>query len=141
MASAAFENGKKIRVPVSSDRDLVTARREGRVMAEQLGFTATEATLVATAISELARNIVNYARNGEIQIGLINNGSRRGITVVACDQGPGIADIQLALQPGYSTSGSLGLGLPGVRRIMDEFDISSELGRGTTITVVKWKRR
>jgi serine/threonine-protein kinase RsbT len=141
MASAAFENGKKIRVPVSSDRDLVTARREGRVMAEQLGFTATEATLVATAISELARNIVNYARNGEIQIGLINNGSRRGITVVACDQGPGIADIKLALQPGYSTSGSLGLGLPGVRRIMDEFDISSELGRGTTITVVKWKRR
>src|SRR5438445_12384021 len=103
MASAAFEDGRKIRVPVSSDRDLVTARREGRVMAEQLGFTATEATLVATAISELARNIVNYAGNGEIQIGLINDGSRRGITVVACDQGPGIADIKIAVQPGYST--------------------------------------
>jgi len=110
-------------------------------MAEQLGFTAIDATLVATAISELARNIINYAVDGEIQIGLINDGSRRGISVVACDQGPGIADIKLAVQPGYSTSGSLGLGLPGVRRIMDEFNISSEPGRGTTVTVVKWKRR
>jgi serine/threonine-protein kinase RsbT len=141
MASAAFETGRQICVAVSSDRDLVTARREGRVMAEQLGFTAIDATLVATAISELARNIINYAVDGEIQIGLINDGSRRGISVVACDQGPGIADIKLAVQPGYSTSGSLGLGLPGVRRIMDEFNISSEPGRGTTVTVVKWKRR
>ncbi len=133
MASAAFESGKKIRIPVASDGDLVTARREGRVMAEQMGFTASEATLVATAISE--------PRNGEIQLGLINDSSRRGITIVASDQGPGIADIKLATQPGYSTSGGLGLGLPGVRRIMDEFSISSELGRGTTITVIKWKRR
>ncbi len=141
MAIAAFEKGKKIRVPVSSDSDLVTARREGRIMAEQAGFTAVEATLVATAISELARNIVNYARSGEIQLDLIDDGGRTGIAVVACDRGPGIADIKLAIQPGYSTSGSLGLGLPGVRRIMDEFSISSELGHGTTITVVKWKRR
>src|SRR5260221_12279321 len=141
MASAAFESGKKIRIPVASDGDLVTARREGRVMAEQLGFTASEATLVATAISELARNIVNYAKNGEIHVSLVKDGGRRGISVVARDQGPGIADIKVAMQPGYSTSGGLGLGLPGVRRIMDEFDINSEPGRGTTISVTKWRRR
>jgi serine/threonine-protein kinase RsbT len=137
----AFEYEKEIRVPVSSDIDLVTARREGRVMAEQLGLSASEATLVATAISELARNIVNYARNGEIHISMINDGGKRGISVVARDQGPGIADVKLALQAGYSTSNGLGLGLPGVRRIMDEFDIASESGRGTTITVTKWKWR
>lgn len=141
MASVAFESEKEVRVPVSTDMDLVTARREGRVMAEQLGLSASEATLVATAISELARNIVNYARKGEIHVSLINDGGRRGISVVARDQGPGIADIKLAMQPGYSTSNGLGLGLPGVRRIMDEFDIASEPGRGTTIAVTKWKRR
>jgi serine/threonine-protein kinase RsbT len=141
MASVAFESEKEVRVPVSSDFDLVTARREGRLMAEQLGFSASEATLVATAISELARNIVNYARKGEIHVALVNDGGRRGISVVARDHGPGIADIKLAVQSGYSTSGGLGLGLPGVRRIMDEFDIVSEAGLGTTITVTKWKRR
>jgi len=141
MASVAFESEKEVRVPVSSDFDLVTARREGRAMAEQLGFSASEATLVATAISELARNIVNYARKGEIHVALVNDGGRRGISVVARDHGPGIADIKLAVQSGYSTSGGLGLGLPGVRRIMDEFDIVSEPGLGTTITVTKWKRR
>jgi serine/threonine-protein kinase RsbT len=141
LPGVALEYEKDVRVPVSSDIDLVTARREGRLMADQLGFSASEATLVATAISELARNIVNYARNGEIHVSLVNNGVKRGIIVVARDQGPGIADIKLAMQAGYSTSGGLGLGLPGVRRIMDEFDIASEPGRGTTITVTKWKRR
>ncbi|HEX7812397.1 MAG TPA: anti-sigma regulatory factor [Burkholderiales bacterium] len=141
MASKASEPKKEVRVPVSSDNDLVTARREGRFMAEQLGLSSSEATLVATAISELARNIVSYARNGEIHICLINNGVRRGITIVARDEGPGIADTKLAVQAGYSTSGGLGLGLPGVRRIMDEFEINSEPGRGTTITITKWTRR
>jgi len=141
MTSQPSEHVKEVRVPVASDNDLVIARREGRGMAEQMGLSASEATLVATAISELARNIVSYARKGEIHICLINNGSRRGITIVARDQGPGIADTKLAVQAGYSTSGGLGLGLPGVRRIMDEFDISSEPGRGTTITVTKWTRR
>lgn len=141
MASNAFEHRKEVRVPVSTDSDLVTARREGRVMAEQMGLSSSEATLVATTISELARNIVSYARKGEIHICLINDGSRRGITIVARDQGPGIADIKLAMQAGYSTSGGLGLGLPGVRRIMDEFDINSGPDRGTTITVTKWTRR
>jgi serine/threonine-protein kinase RsbT len=139
--SVSFNLEKEIRVPMSSDIDLVIARREGRAMAEQLGLSSSEATLVATAISELARNIVNYAKRGEIHLCLVSNGTKRGLSVVARDQGPGIADIRLALQAGYSTSGGLGLGLPGVRRIMDEFDIASEPGRGTTITVIKWKRR
>lgn len=130
-----------IRVPVASDGDLVAARREGRILAEKLGFSASEATLVATAISELARNIVNYAGSGEIDIALNNNAGKHGITVVARDKGPGIEDVKLAMREGYSTSGGLGLGLPGVRRIMDEFDIISERGRGTVITVTKWKRR
>ncbi len=128
-------------IPVQSDNDLVIARRKGRVMAEQLGFSVSEATLVATAISELARNIVTYAGNGEIFLSLVNNGERQGIAIIARDKGPGIADTRLAIQEGYSTSGGFGLGLPGVRRIMDEFEIVSELGQGTTITVTKWKRR
>ena len=135
----ASESGTEVRVPVASETDLVLARRKGRAMAEELGLSPTEATLVATAISELARNIVHYAQSGEILLRLVNHGDRRGITIEARDQGPGIADTRLAVQEGYSSSGGLGLGLPGVRRIMDQFDITSELGRGTTITVTKWK--
>ena len=137
----AVESEKEVRVSVSSDIDLVTARRQGRVMAEQLGFSASEATLVATAISELARNIVNYAKRGEIHVSLVNDGAKRGISIVATDQGPGIADVRLAMQSGFSTSGGLGLGLPGVKRIMDEFDIVSGPGNGTRIAVTKWKWR
>ena len=137
----AVEHEKEVRVSVSSDIDLVTARREGRVMAEQLGFSSSEATLVATAISELARNIVNYAKKGEIHVRLVNDGIKRGISIVASDSGPGITDIRLAMQSGYSTSGGLGLGLPGVKRIMDEFDLVSAPGKGTTIAVTKWKWR
>jgi serine/threonine-protein kinase RsbT len=126
-------------VSISSDVDLVIARRKGRALAEESGFSPSDATLVATAISELARNIVTYAGSGEILIGLVNGADRLGITVIARDRGPGIADIKLAVREGYSTSGGLGLGLPGVRRIMDEFDIVSEPGDGTTVTTVKWK--
>jgi serine/threonine-protein kinase RsbT len=131
----------EVRVPVLSDNDLVVARRSGRTLATQAGFSSGEATLVATAISELARNIVSYAGTGEIALRLNSFDSKVGVTVVASDQGPGIADIRLAIQEGYSTSGGLGLGLPGVKRIMDEFDIVSGPGQGTTITVTKWKRR
>lgn len=128
-------------VPVASDTEIVNARRHGRSLAEEMGFSATEATLVATAISELARNIVHYAGTGEIQLGKVNGGERRGIAIIARDSGPGISDLQLAMRDGFSTSGGLGLGLPGVRRIMDEFDIDSKLGAGTTVTTIKWKRR
>lgn len=140
MASVRSEPEGGKCVQVASDDDLVAARREGRLLAEQLGFSTSEATLVSTAISELARNIVSYARRGEIQVRLIHNGNKRGINIVARDEGPGITDISLAMREGYSTSGGLGIGLPGVRRIMDEFDIASDLGRGTTITITKWKR-
>jgi len=140
MASVPSEPENRKCVPVASDDDLVVARREGRILAEQLGFSTSEATLVATAISELARNIVSYARRGEIQVSLVHNGNKRGINIVARDEGPGIPDINLAMREGYSTSGGFGIELPGVRRIMDGFDIASDVGRGTTITITKWKR-
>jgi serine/threonine-protein kinase RsbT len=126
-------------VAVASVNDIVTARMQGRIIAEQLGFSVGEATLVATAISELARNIVQYAGNGDILLRSISDGSRSGIVVVARDQGPGIGDVKRAVRSGYSTSGGLGLGLPGVRRIVDDFQIVSEPHVGTTITVIKWK--
>jgi len=128
----------EIRVAIHSDQDIVGARQKGRALAIQLGFSAAEATLVATAISELARNIITYARKGEIRLQTIENSARQGIVVTASDEGPGIRDIQQALRDGFSTSGSLGLGLPGVRRLMDEFQIESQSGRGTTVTVKKW---
>ena len=127
-------------MPIVSDRDLVEARHKGRALAEQFGFSSSDLTLIATAISELARNIILYAKKGEIIVQVVNSGPRLGMAVIARDDVPGIADIERALQVGYSTSGSLGLGLPGVRRIMDEFDVVSKLGRGTSVTVKKWKR-
>jgi serine/threonine-protein kinase RsbT len=129
----------EIRVAINSDQDIVGARQKGRTLAAELGFSSADATLIATAISELARNIVSYARRGEIQLHKIQNAVRQGIMVIASDEGPGIRDIRQALRDGFSTSGSLGLGLPGVRRLMDEFEIASQPGRGTTVTVKKWR--
>src|SRR5579864_1017424 len=128
-----------VRIPISCDVDIVKARQEGRRLAEDVGFVFTELALIATAISELARNIVRYAKSGEIVIRPITNSARRGIQIVAQDRGPGIRDVEQALQTGFSTAGGLGLGLPGVRRLMDEFDIQSKLGQGTTVRVTKWK--
>lgn len=128
-----------IRVPINSDKDIVAARQKGRTLALSLGFSETDSTLIATAISELARNIVTYAKKGEVRIRIAKDSSRRGILVIAKDKGSGIANIKLALQDGFSTSGSLGLGLPGVKRLVDEFDIVSGPGRGTVVTIRKWK--
>jgi serine/threonine-protein kinase RsbT len=127
-------------VPITTDTDVVVARQKGRELAAELGFVSTDSTLLATAISELARNIVRYAKHGEIVIAPIQSGDRVGITVVARDKGPGIASILLAMQDGYSTSGGLGLGLPGVKRLMDEFHLASDANVGTTVTIKKWKR-
>jgi serine/threonine-protein kinase RsbT len=127
------------KVPINSERDIVLARQKGRALATELGFSVGNATLIATAISELARNIVSYAGNGEIVMRVVRDSDRTGITIVASDSGPGIADLTLALRDGFSTSGSLGIGLPGARRLMDEFDINSQPGRGTIIKVTKWK--
>lgn len=129
----------EIRVQIGSDQDIVVARHRGRSLAAELGFSSGEATLIATAISELARNILTYAKTGEIRLKMIHGSIRKGIQVIAHDQGPGIANVEQALRDGFSTSGSLGLGLPGVMRLVDEFQLDSQKCRGTTVTVKKWK--
>lgn len=128
-----------IRVPINSDKDIVAARQKGRMLALSIGFSETDSTLIATAISELARNIVTYAKKGEVQLRAERDTTRAGILVIAKDSGSGISNIKQALQDGFSTSGSLGLGLPGVKRLVDEFDIVSGTGRGTVVTIRKWK--
>jgi serine/threonine-protein kinase RsbT len=125
-------------VPIGSAADIVSARQQGRSLASRLGFSPSELTVIATAISEVARNIVEYAGGGEIRLSLCQQGGRLGICVVACDKGPGIPDVERALRDGYSTHKGLGLGLPGARRLMDEFEIVSEVGTGTTVTMKKW---
>ena len=136
MKEALIES--ETRVPIDSDTDIVAARQNGRELAGWCGFPATDLALVSTAISELARNIVSYAARGEIILRLVDDGYKRGVEVRAADTGPGIPDVALAMRDGFSTSGSLGLGLPGVRRLMDEFEIISEFGRGTMVTARKW---
>jgi RNA polymerase sigma factor (sigma-70 family) len=130
----------EVRIPIRGDADVVTARQQGRELAAQAGFSATELTIIATAISEIARNIVMFADRGELVVSLVGEPSRQGVTVVARDVGPGIPDPERALQDGYSGYGGLGLGLPGSRRLMDEFELTTELDKGTTITMTKWRR-
>jgi serine/threonine-protein kinase RsbT len=125
-------------VAIRSDADIVAARQLGRALAQQVGFANSDLTVIATAISELGWNILEYAGSGEILLRSARSGGKQGVVVVARDQGPGIADVSLAMQDGYSTSNGLGLGLPGTRRLMDEFSIDSVVGKGTTVTVKKW---
>jgi serine/threonine-protein kinase RsbT len=125
-------------VAIQNSRDIVAARQKGRTLALEIGFTPTEAILVATAISELSRNILLYARNGFIRLERVEKAGARGISIVAEDQGPGIQDLRRATTGGYSTSGGLGLGLPGVRRLMDEMEVRSEPDKGTIVTATKW---
>jgi serine/threonine-protein kinase RsbT len=125
-------------VVITTDGDIVAAREMGRTLVSRLGFSATEITLVATAVSELARNIVLYAKSGEIVLRPLGDEERKGILVIARDQGPGIPDLQQALRGGYSTRGGAGLGLCGTRRLMDEFEIASTAGSGTTVAVKMW---
>ncbi len=127
-------------VAIRSESDIVAARQKGRQIAADLGFRATDTILVATVISELARNIVRYAKAGDIILEKTENGSTNGIAITARDDGPGIWNIERAMQVGYSTSGGLGLGLPGVRRLMDEFEVISKVGEGTTVKTKKWNR-
>jgi serine/threonine-protein kinase RsbT len=128
-------------VPIGSDEDMVKARAEGRALAARLGFSRTDATLVATAISEVARNMVVHAEGGEIVMTPVYDDSRYGLVVIARDRGPGIRDVAAAMQDGYGSSNGLGLGLPGARRLMDEFHVESEVGSGTTVTMKKWRVR
>jgi RNA polymerase sigma factor (sigma-70 family) len=129
-----------LRFPVGADADVVTARQGVRELAARAGFTRTEQTVVATAVSEVARNIVKFAGRGAVVLELID-GPRPGIRVTARDAGPGIPDLDEALRDGYSTYHGLGIGLPGARRLMDEFEIVTEPGVGTTVTMSKWQQR
>ena len=128
-----------VQVLINAEVDIVAARQEGRAMAERSGFNrSSELAAIATAISELARNIVEYALPGEITISSITKSGKKGIEIVASDHGPGIPDVEMAMTDGYSTGGGLGLGLPGVTRLMDDFEIHSAPGNGTNVTTRKW---
>lgn len=129
----------EVRVAITTDADLVTARAEGRAMAERLGFPRPDPTLIATAISEVARNIVVHAGRGEIVLEPFDEPDRYGLVVIASDEGPGIRDVEAALRDEYSARGGLGLGLAGARRLMDDFELASDAESGTTVTMRKWR--
>jgi serine/threonine-protein kinase RsbT len=131
----------EVRVAIVSDADLVTARAEARAMAERLGFPRPDPTLIATAISEVGRNIVVHVGRGEIVLKPFEDADRYGVVVIARDEGPGIRDVEAALRDDYSGRGGLGLGLPGARRLMDDFELTSDAETGTTVTMRKWRFR
>ena len=131
----------EIRVPIQTDADLVTARAQGRALAQRLGFRPPDPTLIATAISELARNLVMHVGHGEIIMRPLLEHRRYGVLVIVRDDGEGIPDVDAALDVGHASRGGLGLGLPGARRLMDEFEVESELGKGTTVMMRKWRVR
>jgi serine/threonine-protein kinase RsbT len=133
-----MENNNEAHVAINSAADIVVARQKGRALALELGFDGSDLTLIATAISEVARNIVTHAEKGEIVVAPATLGSRRGLQIIARDAGPGIKDIPKAMQYGYSTNKGLGVGLPGAKWLMDDFDIESKVGKGTTVTMKKW---
>ena len=127
-------------MPIRSESDIITTRRTVREVAQRLGFGITDVTRIVTATSELARNVVLYAGAGVIRWRELGISGKVGVELTLEDHGPGIADIEQVMQEGYTTSGGLGLGLPGTKRLMDEFEIASEVGKGTRVTVRKWRR-
>ena len=131
----------EIHLSIETDADLVIARAEGRALAQRLGFRPPDPTLIATAISELARNLVVHVGHGEIIMRPLLDDRRYGMLVIVRDEGEGIPDVDAALGLGHASRGGLGLGLPGARRLMDEFEVESELGKGTTVTMRKWRVR
>jgi anti-sigma regulatory factor (Ser/Thr protein kinase) len=131
----------EVRVAIETNGDLVPARAEARALALRLGFSRTDATLIATAVSEIARNIVVHVGRGEIVMHAVDEDMRYGLVVVARDEGPGIRDLAAALEHGYAGRGGLGLGLPGARRLMDEFEVATAIDEGTTVTMTKWRVR
>ena len=128
------------KVDINDEYDIVKARTGGKQLASMIGLGMVDQSRIATAVSELARNIVLYAGNGVITFSQIEEDDEPGLEIIFTDDGPGISDIEQAMQDGYTSGGGLGLGLPGTRRLMDEFVIESEVGRGTTITIRKWRR-
>jgi serine/threonine-protein kinase RsbT len=124
---------------IENELDIIAARRRAKEVAEELGFSTVDQVRIATAISELARNIVLYAKEGSIVVRALREGDRQGLEILVADNGPGIPNVELAMTDGYSTSGGLGAGLPGARRLMDTFRLDSQLGQGTKIVARKWK--
>ena len=131
---------KPIQLDIHQEGDIVMARQEGRQLAQELGFGLADQTRIATAISELVRNVVRYAGRGTITLKAIEAGIKKGLEVVVADEGPGIEDMELAMQDGYSTGGGLGAGLPGTKRLVHEFEIVSQPGLGATVTIRMWLR-
>ena len=125
-------------VAINTSDDIVAARKAGHELALDLGFSLTDVTMIATAISEIARNITSYAGRGEVRVAVADREGRRALVVRAEDDGPGIADIDRAMEDGYTTGRGLGMGLPGARRLMDRLVVESALGRGTVIEMWKW---
>jgi serine/threonine-protein kinase RsbT len=128
----------EIVVAINNPDDIVDARKAGHQLALDLGFSLTDVTMIATAISEVARNITSYAGHGAVRVSVADREGRQALVIRAEDEGPGIADIERAMEDGYSTGRGLGLGLPGARRLMDQLIVESELGRGTVIEMWKW---
>lgn len=126
-------------MPLSSADDVVRVRRQVRDVAIAAGFSLVDQTKIITAASEIARNTITYGGGGTLRIEVLRDGGRRGIRLTFSDQGPGIADLELALTDGYSTSNGLGLGLSGAKRLSNEFDIKSTPGHGTIITLARWR--
>ncbi|MHB1130803.1 MAG: ATP-binding protein [Chloroflexota bacterium] len=132
-----------LRVPIGNEGDIVLARHTARLLARELGFGLVDQSRIATAVSELARNVVRYAdgARGVMEARRVSRtNSIEGIEVVIADEGPGIQDVELALSHGYSSGHGLGLGLPGAKRLMDEMEVDSTVGRGTRVTIRKWRR-
>jgi serine/threonine-protein kinase RsbT len=127
-------------IPINDEYDIVSARSVGKQIAGEIGLGIVDQSRVATAVSELARNVVLYAGTGVVTFRQLNDGRGSGLEIVVSDSGPGIADIELAMQDGYTSGNGLGVGLPGTKRLMDEFEIESEVGKGTTVTIRKWRR-
>ena len=127
------------RLSISNEIDLVRARQEVRVQAQAIGLSLVDQTRITTAVSELIRNMLKYAGGGTLEMEVIRNGVRNGLRIICWDEGPGIPPDLLGMKEGYSTSNGLGLGLPGTKRLMDEFNIQSEVGKGTRVTIAKWR--
>ncbi|HSJ38985.1 MAG TPA: anti-sigma regulatory factor [Planococcus sp. (in: firmicutes)] len=127
-------------VEIQTEWDIVAARQLGRNVAKELGFGTVDQARITTAISELARNIYLYAGQGKIEIQRLTENGVNGILIIAVDSGPGIPDVRKVMEDGFSTSGGLGAGLPGVKRLMDDFKIETTLGEGTDIRATKWLR-
>lgn len=126
-------------VVINTDQDVIIARQEGRSLAQKLGFSAVDQARITTAISELARNIIVYGVRGQVEVSEVTDGTRKGIQVKFDDEGPGIADIDQAMQQGFTSGKGLGAGLPGSQRLMDEFEMKTAPGEGLHITVRKWR--